>query len=130
MANAKGLIAVVPCSRFKWTAQIEYKESLSTRDEAIRFASEHGYNLIVKYERRPGQLFDVLRDPNLVCTSEDGSETVEVVAALDESEFSSPSKRRLGGLAGMIKWLVGSSANTSRQEKATAEVHSQALAAK
>lgn len=124
MANANGLIAVVPCSRFKWTAQIEYKESLYTRDEAIRFASQHGYNLIVKYERRPGPLFDVLRDPNLVCASEDSSETVEVVAALEKSEIASPSKRRLGGLASMIKWLVGSPANASHGEKATAEVNS------
>jgi len=128
MVKSNGLIAVLPYSRFKWTAEIQYKESLFTQEEAIRFASQHGCNVIVKYEKRSGPLFDVLQDPNLVCTSEDGYETVEAIPVA-ELESTGPSKRALRGVAGLIKWF-GAAASPSHPEKAIPKAHTQPLVVK
>jgi hypothetical protein len=115
MANANSSIAVIPSSNFKWTAQIQYKESLFTRDEAIRYASQYGCNLIVKYEKRTGPLFDVLQDPNLACASEDSGETVETVSVLAEPESTGWSRLMLRGVFGLAKRL---GAGTPHRERA------------
>ncbi len=129
MAKANNTITVVPVSRFKWTAQIQYKESFFTQDEAIRYASENDCNLVVQYKRRSGPLFDALHDPNLVSTSKDASEMVEVVPALAESESTGRSKRMLQGAFGLAKRL-GTAATTWHREKSIPSVPSQALAVK
>ncbi|HUX10945.1 MAG TPA: hypothetical protein VMW51_09905 [Terriglobia bacterium] len=132
MENANSFIAVIPCSKFKWTAQIQLKEALFTRDQAIRYASDHGCNLIVKYEKRSGPLFDVLHDPNAVYTSGDGCETietVETVAVLAKPEPTGWNGLVLRAVAGIAKRL-GSAASTSHREKAVPAVHSPALEAK
>ena len=129
MENANGLIAVIPCSRFKWTAEIQYMRSLETRDEAIRYASRSGCNLVVKYEKRSGPLFDVLRDPNVVFTSEDNCETVEVVPALAEPESVGWSKFMARGTFRLAKRIV-TGGSTSHRGKAMPSVQRQALAAK
>jgi hypothetical protein len=105
MANAYSRIAVIPSTRFKWTAQIQYKESLFTRDEAIRYASEHGCNLIVQYEKRSGPLFDALQDPNLVSTFEDCTEPVETVPVVAEPESHGWSKLMVRGVFGLARRL-------------------------
>src|SRR5215472_7929447 len=72
-------IALVPIAEFKWTAQIQYMESLESRDEAIRYAGLRGCNLIVKYDRRSGPLFDVMNDPNLGKDSGTAGVSIETV---------------------------------------------------
>jgi len=129
MANAKGLIAIIPWSSFKWTAQIQYKQSLYTQDEAIRYASRHGYNSVVKYEKRSGPLFDVLQDPDTVFTSEEGYETVEVRAELAEPESTGFSKSMFRGVFGLARRLVAGG-STSQRKKAMPPAPSQALAVK
>jgi hypothetical protein len=129
MTNANSSIALIPSSQFKWTAQVQFMETLSTRDDAIRYASQRGCNLIVKYERRPGPQFDVLQDPNLVCTSEDTCETVETVPTFVEPEFTGWSKLMLRSVFGIAR-RRGAAGSTSQREKAIPAVRSQALAAK
>ncbi len=123
MANANNTITVIPSSSFKWTAQIQYKESLYTRDEAIQYASEHDCNLVVKYERRSGPLFDALQDPNLGSTPRVASEIVEVVTATAGPESASRSKSMLRGVFGFARRL-GTAAITSHREKAIPSVAS------
>lgn len=77
MENDNNGIAIVSCNYFKWKAQAQYKETLPTREEAIRYASVHGCNLIVIYDKRTGPKFDVLEDPNLDCTFREHCEFVE-----------------------------------------------------
>jgi hypothetical protein len=102
MANANKTIAIVPSNEFKWTAQIQYQESLPTREEAIRYAGLHGFNLIVKYERRSGPLFDVMNDPNLACVSESGSASLETVSVEIEPESPSRGKKMARGIFGLF----------------------------
>ncbi|HXH50135.1 MAG TPA: hypothetical protein VNM47_12395 [Terriglobia bacterium] len=102
MANAKKTIAIVPSTEFKWTAQIQYQESLPTREEAIRYAGLHGFNLIVQYERRSGPLFDVMNDPNLTCLSEISSNSFETVSVEIEPEAPSRRKKVARGIFGLF----------------------------
>lgn len=103
MASSKNLIAVIPWSRFKWTCEAQYKQSLYTREEAIRYASRHGYNVVVEFEKRSGPLFDVFLDPDVDCQSDEDYEIVEVVDVLEES---GPARRRrpiFRSLAGLFR---------------------------
>lgn len=115
MQKADTLIAIIPSTQFKWTAQIQYFESLPTRDEAILYASQHSCNLIVEYERRSGPKFDALQDPNLVCTSDVSGELVERVPVLIEPASSARSKRMLRGVFGLANRLAAV-AGTSHRE--------------
>jgi hypothetical protein len=114
MVNANNTIALVPSTEFKWTAQIQYIESLESRDEAIRYAGLHGCNLIVKYERRSGPLFDVLKDPNLACMSEDGSNSFETVTVAIEPEPASRGKRMARGVFGLFARRPATAESASR----------------
>jgi hypothetical protein len=105
MANANSTIALVPSTEFKWTAEIQYKESLPNRDEAIRYASLHGCNLIVKYDRRSGPLFDVMHDPYLHCTSEADTHLAETVQVMMEPEGGLWRKLKLRNMFGLGRRL-------------------------
>ena len=105
MVNATCSIAVVPCTHFKWTAQIQYKESLSTREEAIRYASRTGCNLIVIYEKRTGPKFDVLQDPNLDSEAESNDESSETVTVAAEPDSSGWGKLMFRSVFGFAKRL-------------------------
>jgi hypothetical protein len=110
MVNATCSIAVVPCTHFKWTAQIQYKESLSTREEAIRYASRTGCNLIVIYEKRTGPKFDVLQDPNMGsegCINDESSETVTVAIEPESTGWSKLLFRSVFGLAKRLGSVAG-----------------------
>lgn len=110
MTNSSGSIAVISSSQFKWTAQVQYKESVFTRDEAIRYASEHDCNLIVKYEKRSGPLFDVLQDPDIVCTYESSQQTVETVH-VELPNSGGWSKQLFRGVFGLAKRLGSKPSN-------------------
>lgn len=104
MGNSNNTITILQSSHFKWPFQVQYIESLSTRDEAIQYAGRHGCNLIVQYSRRTGPQFDVLQDPEHVCTSVAESEVVEI--AHDEmmgAQSNGRSRSALSGLANLIK---------------------------
>lgn len=116
MTKSNNLIAVIPWSRFKWTNEVQYKQSLFTQDEAVRYASQHGCNVIVKYEKRSGPLFDVFLDPEMAGMPEEGCETVEAVS-LEELGSARRSRSMFRGLFGLMKRLL-SSPNTSQHEKA------------
>lgn len=104
MGNPNRSITILQSSQFKWPFQVQYIESLSTRDEAIQYAGRHGCNLIVQYSRRTGPQFDVLQDPEQVCTSRAGSETVEIAQdELAEAQSRGRSRSALSGLASLIK---------------------------
>jgi hypothetical protein len=92
MGSANGTLALLSSSEFKWTAEIQYMESLENRDEAIRYASQHGCNLIVKYEKRTGPQFDVMLDPDSRWTSQAASGQSEPV----------PARRKKRGILGMF----------------------------
>jgi hypothetical protein len=92
MGNANSTLALLSSSEFKWTAEIQYMESLENRDEAIRYASQHGCNLIVKYEKRKGPQFDVMIDPQSRWTSQADS---------GQSQ-SGPAGRKRRGILGMF----------------------------
>lgn len=115
MANSTKLIAVIPWSRFKWTAEAQYKQSLYTRDEAVRYASAHDCNVVVQFEKRTGPLFDVFQDPDLESQSEDDYEIVEVVPALEGRGPVRRTRSVFRGLAGLFK---RSSVGTAKQEQA------------
>ena len=103
MVNATNTIALVPSTEFKWTAQIQYKESLASREEAIRYAGLHGCNLIVKYDRRSGPLFDVMHDPNVASVSEAYAETTETVSVVIEPERKGWSNMMARGVFGFAR---------------------------
>ena len=108
MGNADNTLALVTSSEFKWTAQIQYMESLANRDEAIRYASEHGCNLIVKYEKRSGPQFDVMIDPDSTWTSKAACERVQSLPKLK-------SKRGLLGMFGLGRRVAPVVAGISKQ---------------
>lgn len=102
MATLSSTISLVPVTEFKWTAQIQYMESLESRDEAIRYAGQHGCNLIVKYDRRSGPQFDVMKDPNLGSESGTASKSVETVTVQIESEPTGRTTKMARGLFGLF----------------------------
>lgn len=102
MTKANNTIAIVPVSEFKWTAEIQYKESLASREDAIRYAGLHGWNLIVKYDRRTGPQFDVMNDPNRASMSEAYAETTETVSVEFELERAGLGKRMARGVLGLF----------------------------
>ena len=104
MGNSTSTIKLLQSNHFKWPFQVQYIESLETRDEAIQYAGRHGCNLIVQYSRRTGPQFDVLQDPEQVCTSIADSEIIEI--ATDEpmeTQSTGRSRSALSGVAGLIK---------------------------
>lgn len=111
MGSAHNTLALVTSSEFKWTAQIQYKESLGNRDEAIRYASQHGCNLIVKYEKRSGPQFDVMLDPDSSWTAETDCEVVEPVSDL---KSNGRRKRGLLGMFGLGRRIDAAAANVSQ----------------
>jgi hypothetical protein len=110
MGNANSTLALLTSSEFKWTAQIQYMETLSNRDEAIRYASEHGCNLIVKYEKRSGPQFDVMNDPEPTWTSEAGSSQFETGSATGKAR----KKRGILAMFGLARRKDSAAAGASR----------------
>ena len=129
MSEVNSTIAIIPSSQFKWTFQVQYKESLPTRDDAIRYASQNGCNLVVQYSKRPGPQFDVLHDPDLVCTSGIKVETVQKVEVVMEPESVGWSKLLFRGVFRLARRMA-TDVKTSQHEKSMAAVPSHALAAK
>ena len=126
MVNPNGKIAVISSSDFDWTAEIQYKESLETRDEAVRYASRHGFNMIVKYNMAAGVHFDVMHDPNLRSASDlggDAVDVVEMVAVIIEPE-------RHGWVRVMSRSVFNLGRRTSAAAGPMPAPHSQAVAAK
>jgi hypothetical protein len=104
MGNTSNTITILQSSRFKWPFQVQYIESLETRDEAIRYAGRHGCNLIVQYSRRTGPQFDVLQDPQQVCTSITDGEVIELSSEeLMSAQSNGRSRTALSGIADLIR---------------------------
>ena len=126
--NESTSIAIIPSSHFNWTARIEYKESFLDRDEAIRYASRHGYNLIVKYTKG-GTRFDVMWDLDQTCTSGIEAEMVEkvpVVALPVERGWGQTVAEKLVGVLSKFGAVVD---RASQQKNVATSTH-QALATK
>jgi hypothetical protein len=113
MANKNNTVTLVPVTEFKWTAEIQYKESLPSREEAIRYAGMHGWNLIVMYDRRTGPLFDVMHDPNLASESEEHAETTETVSVVFDPEPAGLGKRMARGVFGLFSRRLAPAASTA-----------------
>ncbi|HKT11432.1 MAG TPA: hypothetical protein VJW77_06350 [Terriglobia bacterium] len=108
MVNSNGTIKILQSQHFKWPFQVQYIESLETRDEAIQYAGRHGCNLIVQYSRRPGPQFDVLQDPEQVCTSIAQCEEIEIDSAeLMKAQSARQSRSSLSGFASLIRRFSG-----------------------
>lgn len=103
MGNANSTLALLSSSEFKWTAQIQYMETLGSRDEAIRYATQHGCNLIVKYEKRTGPQFDVMLDPESHWTSHAGPGHLESARTLEGAKSGGRKKRGLLGMFGLTR---------------------------
>jgi hypothetical protein len=114
MGKSNNTLALVTSSEFKWTAEIQYMESLANRDEAIRYASQHGCNLIVKYEKRNGPQFDVMLDPESRWTSEAGPGQSGTVTAVEKSKSGGRRTRGFLGMFGLARWIEGAAAGASR----------------
>ena len=127
MAEVNSTISIIQSSQFKWTFQVQYKESLNTRDEAILYASRHACNLIVQYSKRSGPQFDVLQDPELVCTTGTNCAKVETVPVIIEPESVGWSRLMLRRMFSLAK-RVGSVAGSQQGKTAMAAVPSQAMA--
>ncbi len=126
MVNPNGKIAVISSSDFDWTAEIQYKESLETLDDAVRYASRLGFNMIVKYNMAAGVHFDVMHDPNLRSASDLGGDTldtVKMVPVIIEPE-------RQGWLRVMSRSVFNVVRRTSAATSAMPAPSSQAVAAK
>ncbi|MCL5670429.1 MAG: hypothetical protein M1423_03910 [Acidobacteria bacterium] len=129
MADVNNAIFIVPSSQFKWTFEVQYMESLPTREEAIRYASQKKCNLIVEYSKRSGPLFDVMLDPERVCESENSVDPIETVQPIKEYEQASWGKlmfRRAFRLGRRLATGV----RDSNHKNAAPTVPSQALEAK
>jgi hypothetical protein len=113
MMNENNTITLVPSAEFEWTAEIQYKESLPSREAAIRYAGLHGWNLIVMYDRRTGPLFDVMHDPNLASESEAYAETTETVSAVFDAERAGLGKRMARGVFGLFSRRLATAASTA-----------------
>lgn len=104
MGNSNSTIKILQSNHFKWPFQVQYIESLETRDEAIQYAGRHGCNLIVQYSRRTGPMFDVLQDPEQVCTSIAEAEVIEISAdELMQAQSTGRSRSALASVADLIK---------------------------
>ena len=114
MGNSNGTIKLLQSHQFKWPFQVQYIESLETRDEAIQYAGRHGCNLIVQYSRRPGPQFDVLQDPEQVCTSIAECEVIEIQA--DDMMQAQSSKRSRSALTGLTSLIMRFSGMAKQQQ--------------
>ncbi len=114
MGKSNNTLALVTSSEFKWTAEIQYMETLTNRDEAIRYAGRHGCNLIVKYEKRNGPQFDVMIDPESRWTSEAGSGQSAKGPAVEKAKSGGQRKRGLMGMFGFAKRMDDAAAPASR----------------
>lgn len=65
MPKAKRAIAVIPRDYFRWRARVQYIKSFRKRAEALRYARQHGHNLVVESDEGDGPEFDVLQDSGL-----------------------------------------------------------------
>ena len=129
MPKVNSTIAVLPSPNFKWTAQVQYIETLPTRDEAVLYASAHDCNLIVVYERRTGPKFDVLQDPEHICTSLPQCEVVDSVPVDTDSESAGWGKLGHGNRSSFGK-LFRAIMGSPRQKNAGSEAQGHAIAAK
>lgn len=111
MGSANNTLALLTSSEFKWTAQIQYMVSLGNRDEAIRYASQHGCNLIVKYEKRSGPQFDVMLDPDSSWTARTDCEVIDATPALKSGGWK---KRSLLGMFGLSRRVPSAAAAVSQ----------------
>ncbi len=65
MPKTNRQIAVIPREYFRWRARVQFIKSFPKRAEAVRYARQHGYNLVVECDEGNGLQFDVLQDPSL-----------------------------------------------------------------
>lgn len=108
MGNSTSTVKILQSQHFKWPFQVQYIESLETRDEAIQYAGRHACNLIVQYSRRTGPQFDVLQDPEQVCTSIAECEVIEIDSTeLMQAQPTGRSRSALSGIASLIKRFSG-----------------------
>ena len=114
MGNANSTLALLSSSEFKWTAEIQYMESLENRDEAIRYASQHGCNLIVKYEKRTGPQFDVMLDPESRWTSQAGSGQLKSVTDRRKAKSAGRKRRGILGMFGLSRRIDATAAGASQ----------------
>jgi len=96
-------ITLISCTHFNWTARIQYRKSLSNRNDAIKYATRHGCNLIVQYYRRSGPLFDVMVDPELSCASSVNKAHTETIATEPEPESTGWGMLVLQSMLGLAK---------------------------
>lgn len=114
METTSNTISLIQSTEFKWTAQIQYMESLESRDEAIRYAGQRGCNLIVKYDRRSGPLFDVMIDPNLGAEFGTTGNSLETVTVEIEPEPVSKTTKVARGIFGLFGRRLATSASATR----------------
>ncbi len=113
--EASRAIAVIPSEHFRWRARVQFQDSFRTRDQALNYAFEHGYNLIVEHEEGKGRQYDVLYDPDQVCTSGMSLESVETEDFLAEPDPISWNSLMVSSILNLIKWLSACLATLHRR---------------
>lgn len=105
MSEASRAIAVIPREHFHWRPRVQFQDSFRTRDQALNYAFEHGYNLIVEQEEGKGLQYDVLYDPDQVCTSGMNLESVETEDFLAEPDPVGWTTLMVSSIVNLIKWF-------------------------
>jgi hypothetical protein len=106
MMEASRAIAVIPSEHFRWRARVQFQESFRTRDQALNYAFERGYNLIVEHEEGKGLQYDVLYDPDQLCTSGLNLESVETEDFLAEPEPIGWTILMVSSIVNLISWFA------------------------
>ncbi len=112
--EASRAIAVIPSENFRWRARVQFQDSFRTRDQALNYAFEHGYNLIVEHEEGKGLQYDVLYDPDQVSTSGMNLESVETEDFLAEPDPISWTSLMVSSIVNLIKWFSSGLATLHR----------------
>ena len=70
MQEATRPITIIPSACFRWRPRVQFIESFRTRGQAINYASQNGFDLIVQRNEGSFALFDVMLDRDGSCIAD------------------------------------------------------------
>lgn len=116
MLKPDNSVAIIPRENFSWRPRVQFKESFPTRAEALDFAFEHGFNLIVENHEGRKYHYDVLLDPDRVCISGLSMVSMEMEDVLVEPDSRGWSDLVLASAYNFGKRVASAAATTYMQE--------------
>lgn len=106
MLETERPVAIIPSTCFRWRARVQFIETFKTRAAALNFAFQHDYNLVVERGEGDASLFDVLDDPDGVCTSGLDLELLKTEDVLVEADSSGWTTLMFWTVWGFLKRLA------------------------